>query len=190
VAAKGSYTTIFDDDDDTTLPGCQAASPDMQVQLGGVLSTVESGYLSSHATSPNMLDDPSDSTSTCIGAQGVEVMFLDTIETGVYTSLIYQYGDDTGFVYAFDASVNIWQTDPDTGITSCVYTFIVADASQSDICYGRFWNTFQMNVTSVDPLEYTVTSVQSITTTPLVSIGSTSTQGFEGGNNRPTSGCS
>jgi len=158
--------------------------------LGGLLSIVEAGY---GVTSPNYLDDPPDTSSSSGGAEGIEVLYLSYMDVGIYNHLVYQYGAATGFVYAVSPQVQIFQRGTDIYHTPTnYYTFVVADASERNSCYGRFWNTFQMNITasSTYDLEYSITVVQSVTSTPYPSLGTTATQNFELNNDRPTSGCS
>ena len=109
---------------------------------------------------------------------------------GNYNHLVYQYGSGTGFVNARSAVVRVWQrSTTNSGTPTCVYTLPVTAAAQQNTCYGRFWNTFQLQVTQTYPLKYTLNMIQSVTATPQASLGSTVAQLFEGPNDRPSSGC-
>jgi len=158
--------------------------------LGGLLSIVQSSY---DVPSPNYLDDPPDTSSSSGGAEGIEVLYLSDMDVGIYNHLVYQYAAATGFVYAVSPEVYIYQRGTDIKNTPTnVYTFPVTNAAGRNSCYGRFWNTFQMNISVSNPynLEYNISVVQSVTSTPYPSLGTTATQNFELNNDRPTSGCS
>ena len=49
--------------------------------------------------------------------------------------------------------------------------------------------TFRLQVTQSFPVQFTLAAVQSVTSTPQASLGTTAVQGFENSNPRTTSGC-
>jgi len=131
------------------------------------------------------LDPICDSTSST-SPNGAEVIAIETPDTsGLYHHCVYQYGDnDNGFMYASTAEVTLWAND-ERDWPAIQWSDLVSNIENWGTCNGRFWNTFSLSftfredddtITSITP-----TNINSITTTPYVSFGTTSLFEWEAG---------
>eukprot|EP00047_Mylnosiga_fluctuans_P001233 m.219460 g.219460 ORF g.219460 m.219460 type:complete len:320 (-) comp10165_c0_seq1:145-1104(-) len=123
---------------------------------------------------------------------GAEVLTIYQPETtGPYKHVVYNYASSIGYHDFESPSVVFWGFHPYYNGPAGFYQSYSYYATNSQVCEGRFWNTFSVTFTmSSDDdaiASWSFSPIETVTATPLTTFGTTSWQNFE--TTRTTIGC-
>jgi hypothetical protein len=116
------------------------------------------------------------------GAEEITILYGDS-SMGSYKHLIYQAQDDYGFSQVLTTEYRIWSNNVNNwpAVAYGPYSVMVDDTYMD--CFGRFFNTFSLLLDVQDDdatiTTFSPTFINSISTTPNPSFGTTDTFAFE-----------
>lgn len=136
-------------------------------------------FFTQYDTATYPWDSKSNSGGGSSSRAGMEGLIISGGYKGVFRIAVYDYTSTTNGNFARSPSVTGLRAKIYVGLTNVSALDITPPSSTS--CLGRFWNIATLNITSTSPLAYTLTSVNTISRTPLTTFGTTATQSFERG---------
>jgi len=146
-------------------------------ELGSITPIYWEPYGGTYTSYSDPVEDSKTQPFTTDPAGVEEITIWSPETTGSYKHCAYNYAGTIGYDGFEGPSVVFWTNDVGTGVTPHYQSF-VDDATYSQTCEGRFWNTFHVSFTVSSDDDsitgFSITSVETVTSTPATTFGTTS----------------